>query len=141
MTYSIKNNPLADNDIQIERIYITRGDNTYNSDNVKSDKLMGIVIAGSIHWIDDEFACATQLSGLLERLNVILSSNGRWGVMDDNCSATLDQRVTKISRSHDDIFSAKSSYIKRTKRTDAGKLYWTWAELEETYFNNHLLAG
>lgn len=120
---------------QVERIYVTKGDNTTNDDGVKCDKMVGIVVDGMIHWMDYEFASLRELGYRVTGLNIHLSDCGSWGILDEYGSATLDKKITKIKHHHDDLWSDQYSYKKRTKLNAAGTTYWNWGELIDTYFN------
>lgn len=127
----------------IERVYITRGDNCYNEEGVKNDKMIGIVINNVIHWMDDEFAYLHELEGRLAQIHAHLFDKGSYGVMssakaqfsvtDDNGTAAPSFKVTKITCHHDNIFLDRHSYNKRSKLNKAGARWWSWLELIETY--------
>lgn len=120
---------------KVERIYITKGDNATNDEGVKCDKMVGFVIDGMIHWMDYEFAYLRELGYCTAAVNVHLSECGSWGEIDEDGSANLSNKVTKINHHHDDLWLDKYSYKKRTKLNAAGKTYWSWGEIKDTYFN------
>lgn len=119
----------------VERIYVTRGDNSYDEDNVKNDKMIGIVIKGDIYWLERDFARFSELSYELAGFNILITEDGRWGVTDEDGRTVLANKVTKISKHHDDILSEKSSYLKRSKRNDSnGRLFWETHEVLSHFF-------
>lgn len=127
-------NPLASNPTQVERIYITRGDNVYNDAGVKCDKMIGLMMQGKIHWLDDSVADINEVCGRLANFNVSLSSRGTFGSSEENGDTYFDKKVTKIKHHHDDMFSDKYSYNKLTMKTPSGSYWWDWTELRDTYF-------
>lgn len=121
----------------IEKIYITKGDNLYNDDNIKCDKMIGVVIKGQIYWLQDSFASLHEIKYLLHRLNVTISKCGRWGATDKDGSTTYTNSVTKLSKHHDDLFSDKSNYLKRAKCNESkGKrsIWWAVSEVVNELF-------
>ena len=116
----------------IEKIYTTRGDNVYE-DGVKCDKAIGIVIEGKIHWLDKSFSTPRTLSTAVMSYGISMNDKGYWGVIDENGSAILEHKLTKISKHHDDVFSNESGYIKRAKRNSEGSFWWKPAEIFSTY--------
>lgn len=121
---------------QVERIYVTRGDNTYDDAGVKCDKFMGVTINGEIHWVDHSFAYLHELEHQLSALNVeFCFSAKRWGIRDEKGSAYLSNTITTVKPHHDDMFAKDSFYMKRTKEQPNGKRFWKLSDLIDTYFN------
>lgn len=119
----------------IERIYTTKGDNSYNFDGIKNDKMVGVVIKGDIYWLQDEFATLHEIQYLLARFNIRISTCGRWGVTDSEGRTTYTDAITKIAKHHDDVFSDGSSYVKRAKTNDAkNSIWWTVEEVINEFF-------
>ena len=128
-------NPLAACPNQVERVYITRGDNVYNEAGVKCDKMMGVMIKGEIHWIDRSFAYLYELENRLESMNIMFCANSsRWGTMDAEFSARLINKITPIKAHHDDIFTDDSYYMKLTKVRDNGSIWWKLNDFIEAFF-------
>ena len=115
--------------LKIERIYTTRGDNMYDCNGIKNDKCVGVVIGGLIHWINASYATISELSNIVAPLNISLSDGGVWGMVDEYGCATLDQKVTKISKHQDDIFDKKSSYMKRTAYSNVNSIWWSTSDI------------
>lgn len=127
----------------IEQIYTTKGDNLYNHDNIKCDKMIGLVIKGQIYWLQDSFANLYEIEHLLHRLNVTISKCGRWGATDEDGSTTYTNSITKLNKHHDDLFSDKSNYVKRAKFNESnGKrsLWWTINEVVNELFSTPMDA-
>lgn len=111
---------------QIERIYITKGDNSYNHAGVKSDKACAIQIDGRLYWINQSFAHLRELESEFRTLGVIFSCDyKKFGVHSVTEEWTsLNKNITRIPHHHDDIFSDKSGYIKRAERSPKGAYWW-----------------
>lgn len=118
----------------VEKVYITRGDNCYDSDGIKCDKAYGLVIEGKIHWIDQSFATLDELSSKLYGFGVSASGTA-WGTIDENGRAVLEHTMTKIGKHHDDIFTSESFYMKASKRKACGSIWWKPAEIKAAYMN------
>ena len=119
----------------IERIYTTKGDNVTDHHNVICDKGVGVVIGGDIYWLEDSFARFSDLEYLLSRFNVIISDCGQWGVKDEYQSVTFTNRVTKLTKHHDEIWCKDSSYAKRSKRNAEGRAFWKVVDLFNHFYN------
>lgn len=118
----------------VEKIYITRGDNTTDHNGILCDKCFGVVIEGKIHWIDVCFARLDELETNLFGLGV--SSNGTaWGVIDEDGRATLSDKMVKINKHQDDIFTPSSYHMKRSERKPCGSVWWNISEIKERYFD------
>lgn len=118
---------------KIERIYITKGDNLFNHEGLKCDKTLGIVIDGSIYWLNQSFARLNELEDQLRyNLGIAISCDQKKFGVFENDTAYMNKNVTRISQHHDDVFSNKSSYIKRAVRNPAnGHYWWHFDELRE----------
>ena len=111
----------------LQRIYVTRGDNLVDYDGVKCDKAFALQIDGKLYWVNKSFGRLSELQSFFLNLGVYLSEEGRFGFLDNNGGASLDKKVTKIAAHHDDIFSSGSSYDKRSVR--GSENFW-WREEE-----------
>ena len=136
--YDNNYNPLASNPTQVERIYITRGDNLYDENGVKCDKMIGLMMQGKIHWLDDGIANINEIAGRLANFNVSVSLSGKFGNIQDNYECYFDKRITKVKHHHDDIFSDRYRYDSLTMKTPTGSIWWDLVELRDTYFKPEL---
>lgn len=128
-------NPLAALPYQVERIYVTRGDNLYNDVGVKCDKFMGVMIKGKIHWLASSFTYVCELEHQLNALNVTFCPTMRkWGVRDTDGVAWLNNNITTVKPHHDDMFDEGSYYAKHTKQKRDGDTWWTLWDIIDTYF-------
>ena len=119
----------------IERIYTTKGDNSYNFDNIKNDKMVGVVIDSDIYWLQDEFATYREIQFLLARFNVLISECGRWGATDNDGRTVYTNTITRISKHHDDVFSDGSSYVRRAMTNEAkNSMWWTVTDVINKFF-------
>lgn len=112
----------------IERIYVTKGDNLFNFEGLKCDKCIGLQIDGKIYWLNHTFARLNELADQL-RYNFGISiscDQKKFGVFDEveKDTAYINKNVTRINHHHDDVFSNKSSYIKRAVRQPETGFYW-----------------
>lgn len=122
---------------QVERIYLTRGDNVTDSEGRKTDKCCAVQIEGKLYWLSQSFASPEELEGELRNIGVaIMQVRGKrglewkWGVVDkESGEATCGNNFSSITKHHDDVFSQDSSYLKRTVRTGVGSLWWTATSL------------
>lgn len=119
----------------VERIYTTKGDNLCD-DGIKNDKAIAIVIKGGIFWLERSFARLSELEYLLHSFNISILEDGQWGVKDEDGSVTFTNKITKISKHHDDIWSEDSSYIKKAVRTAGGGVFWTVLEVFDHFYND-----
>lgn len=134
-----KKNPLAASSMQVERIYITRGDNTYNQRGATDDKAVGLVFEEDIYWLKSKrggVAGISDVSKELEALNVLALGNDRWGIMDETGNASL-KTTTRIPTNHEEVFENDSKYMQRTIRRRDGSIWWTAEELANKFFKHH----
>lgn len=125
----------------IERIYTTKGDNCYDADGVKNDKMLGVVIKGDIYWLEEDFARVSELKHKLAKFNILISDCGKWGVEDTDGSTVFTHKITKISKHHDDILMEGSTYRKRTKHNPAnGRLFWQIQEIFDYIYADEVAA-
>lgn len=118
----------------VEKIYITRGDNTVDHNGIYCDKCFGVAIEGKIHWIDDCFARLDELETRLIGFRVYSSGN-TWGVIDEDGRATLSNKMIKINKHQDDIFTPDSYHMQRSERKPCGSVWWSINEIKERYFD------
>lgn len=120
----------------VERIYVTRGWNGYDRDNIKCDKFAGLLIEGKIYWIYITFARLQQLSKILYPLGINLSDKGTWGWGDDR-ETWYDSNITRVKTAQNMMFDKGSRWIEKAvwADKDAGKLMWTIEELQEVLLN------
>lgn len=123
----------AQNPAGISMIYMTQGDVCYNGYNLRSNKVIGLVINDKIHWFNEEFACLYDAQHIMAKSGLVITSAGEWGVKDDNNEVVLKRKITRINKPHDEIFNKESSYYKRSQRADDGDLYWNNEELTDKY--------
>lgn len=117
---------------QVERIYITKGDNIVDSDGIKCDKCCAVQIEGKLYWLSQAFASIGELEGQLNDLNVgfmkVRTKSGldwKWGIRDEEGSALCSKPFTRIAKHHDDIFYAGSNYMQKMVRNGIGSMWWT----------------
>ena len=129
---------------KVQKVYLTRGDNTYDDEGFKCDKCCAVQIDGSIYWLSQSFSKPSELAGQLQLLGVGIGENfdkgsryPAWGNIGEDGWATLDHRMIKLTKHHDDIFSDKSSYMKKSVRNPAGSLWWTASALKEFQDNRN----
>ena len=121
----------------ITRIYITRGDNLYNEDGARCDKAVALEFNKKLYWANYSFATLRELSYHLECYGIHLDhSTGQWGMWEvdeytGERGATLNKRITKIGKHHDDVFSANSSYMKRSVMDENGNCFWDVFDLKQ----------
>lgn len=128
-----KPNLLAAFPHQVERVYITRGDNGYNHHGHKCDKAAGVKIDGKIYWLAaGGIAYLTEVRQELSKLNVTLYDD-KYGVLDEK-NYFKPKTVTRIGRHIEDVFHKDSFYIKNCVRKECGSIWWTSEELVEKFF-------
>lgn len=133
-------NLLASFPHQVERVYITRGDNGYNQHGHKCDKAAGVMINGDIYWLQKGgIAYPSEVREDLKLLNVTIYKDNHlgefcWGVLDKANSFT-SKKVTRISKHIEEVFDADSHYIKKCIRKDNGSIWWSAAELADKFFS------
>ena len=117
---------------QVERIYITKGDNVFDSDGIKCDKCCAVQIEGKLYWLSQAFASIGELEGQLEALGVasmkVRTKSGldwKWGIRDEEGYATCSKPFTRIAKHHDDIFSLDTPHMAKTVRNGVGSIWWT----------------
>lgn len=120
----------------IERIYITKGDNVYDSEGRTCDKAWGIKVNGKVYWCDSSFATIEQLEWKLNSLGVMVSNTSRgakWGQLEDDGDGRKVARVcnpiTRINKHQDDVFSSESGYIKKAIKDSEGSYWWRLSDL------------
>lgn len=123
---------------KVQKVYLTRGDNTYDDEGFKCDKCCAVQIDGSIYWLSQAFSRPFELVSELSILGVGIgdifkggSSYPAWGNIGEDGWASLDHRMIKLTKHHDDLFSEESSYMKKTVRNAQGSLWWTARALKD----------
>ena len=133
---SLKTSPLAPSTMQIERIYITRGDNSYNHNNALCDKSVGVVIDEDIYWLKNSgIANISEIREQLALLNIDVLGSNEWGVLDKEKSSTSYKRVTRIPIHQEEVFEEKSRFMQRTIKKHDGSIWWNADELATKFFN------
>ena len=116
----------------VERIYVSRGWNGYNADNIKCDKFAGLLINGSIYWVYATFARLSELSVILHPLGISMSSDGCWGWGDDR-EKWFDSKVTKVKTAQNMMLEEGSRWFDKAvwANKESDRLMWTVAELQQ----------
>lgn len=124
---------------QVERIYITKGDNVFDSDGIKCDKCCAVQIEGKLYWLSQAFASIGELESQLNGLNVgvmkVRTNSGwewKWGARDEEGSALCSKSFTRIAKHHDDIFSLDTPHMAKTVRNGVGSIWWTATQISAT---------
>lgn len=123
-----------------KRVYITKGDNLYNDNNVKKDKRMGFLTHDNrLYWIDYNFTEGEEINNTaVGEIFCILKSHRnklQWAFAseEDSTNRTFcfepENQVTRLTGHHDDLFNPNSSYMKKSVITPAGSLFWEPHEL------------
>ena len=112
----------------LERIYVTRGDNLVDHVGCKCDKAFALQFDGKLYWVNRSFGRFSELESFFLNFGVYLDEKGRYGFLDRNGGASLDKKVTKIAAHHDDVFSSGSSYHKRSVNA-SNSFWWSTEEL------------
>lgn len=118
---------------KIERVYITRGDNCYNWDGVKNDKMLGLQVDKKIHWLHYNWASAYELEATLRGLGIAFIPELFKFAPYIGKAARNFKSVTRLAAHHDDVFSDGSSYVRRAKETKNGAFLWTVQEFIDCY--------
>ena len=112
----------------LERIYVTRGDNLVDHVGCKCDKALALQFDGELYWVNKSFGRFSELESFFLNFGVYLDEKGRYGFLDEKGGASLDKKVTKIAAHHDDVFSNESSYYKRSVK-GRNRFWWDQEEL------------
>ena len=122
----------------IERVYITRGKNTFNQAGQVCDRMSAVQIGGKLHWIDKTLATFDDLDSLLNPLGVIVNFAGEYGIVDKAVSVltSYDHKVTKLKGSESEIFGSDSSYMDRSERCNGDSIWWTVDKIKNKYFSD-----
>lgn len=124
----------------VERVYLTRGDNLFDEDGISCDKAVGIQVKGLIYWIDESWAVLNDLDWVLDPFNLALAKGKNTvyfykGVtINDTTNFKDGKPCTKISKHLDDIFTTGSSYMAKSARH--GEKNSIWWGVDELF--NHL---
>lgn len=121
----------------IERVYVTRGKNTYNSAGQICDRVTAISIGGKLHWINTTFATYSELSRIYRPLGITVNYLGEYAIKKEGSNelAQFSKKVTKIRGSETEIFSEDSRYMERSQRCKGESIWWTVEEIKQTYFS------
>lgn len=139
---------------EITRVYLSRGDNLYDSEGRTADKFAGLEIGGNIYWLNygfsdimEEFGgCeSTRLLGWACLIKVHPSGRGFRSKAVPHFASLRGKAeeskpllpVTKIALHHDDIFQENTKYWKKTVHnpyTEKKSIWWKLDELAR-YFN------
>ena len=111
----------------LERIYVTRGDNLVDHAGCKCDKAFALQFDGKLYWVNRSFGRFSELESFFLNFGVYLDEKGRYGFLNEKGGASLDKKVTKIAAHHDDVFSSGSSY--HEKSVEASNSFW-WDQEE-----------
>lgn len=131
---SQQTNHLASFAIQVERVYITRGDNSYNHNNALCDKAVGVVIDKDIYWLKSGgIANISEVRKQLALLNIDVLGSNQWGVLGEDGS-TAHKRVTRISIHQEEVFDKESKFMQRTITKRDGSIWWDAEELAAKFF-------
>lgn len=112
----------------LERIYVTRGDNLVDHAGCKWDKAFALQFDGKLYWVNKSFGRLWELESFFLNFGVYLDEKGRYGFLNEKGGASLDKKVTKIAAHHDDVFSSGSSYHKRSVKA-SNSFWWNPEEL------------
>ena len=125
--------------IEVDKIYVSRGDDTYNYDGILADKFAGVLIEGDIFWINETFATLSELARILRPLNVELDRNGSWGNRECNGFARFSKKITKVAKRHSEFFTDDTIYLKKAKFFKEGMIWWYPKDIE-AHFKKRLQA-
>lgn len=119
----------------VSRVYITRGDEKLNEENVLCDKMTGLLIGEDIYWVDEEFATIPELADLLRPLGLGVSSRGSygtWGWGDDRATF-FDSKLTKVGEAQNVMFEEGSRWLDKAVWADKenNRMAWTIPELQQ----------
>lgn len=119
----------------VSRVYITRGDEKLNEDNILCDKMSGLLIGEGIYWIEDQFATIPELAELLHPLGIGVAtrgSYGTWGWGDDRATF-FDSKLTKVGEAQNVMFEEGSRWLDKAVWADKenNRMAWTIAELQQ----------
>ena len=124
---------VANKQLHVEKIYVTRGKNLIDDQGRKADKFYGLLIGGKIHWMNHTFATLTELSRELRSINISLTGVGEWGIIKDNC-AYFDNKVVTVQKSHNEMFEGNSMYLNKAEFFKEGHLWWYLDDIKAKYF-------
>lgn len=119
----------------IERIYITRGDNSYNAKGVLCDKMAAVVINGSIFWLEGSYAYPWEIGVALRSLDIRIFSDGDIISEENRFAPVANNSVTKIKGHIEEVLDSKSSYVRRAIFSNPDKISWSVADIKAKFFD------
>lgn len=133
---SMFDQPITIEGLSVEKIYMTRGKNTVDSDGNICDRYCGVVIGGKTHWIDRTFAHISELHNDLKSVNVFMAGDGAWGTIKADGSGTtwIDNKTINLKQGESEIFGSNSRHMAKSERTSDGSVWWTVDMLKDRYF-------
>lgn len=122
---------------EVNRIYVTRGDNLTDMFGAKCDKMVALEIEGGLYWMDFDIARTLELkSHLWDLIETVMGGKyfvSKFGKEGDRKPL---KSFTKITCHHDDIFEESRQYHKKTVyNPNTGKLWWSVSELRNHFQN------
>lgn len=122
--------------LKIEKIYASKGKNTFNEKGQVCDRCIAVEIGSKLHWIDRSFATFDEVSDFISPLKVFVGGNGQWG----NAGEWIDKKTILLRQSETELFGSDSNYMRRSERKASGSIWWTVAELKAKYFTETATA-
>ena len=119
----------------INRIYVTRGDNVTDMFGAKCDKMVALEIDGGLYWMDFDITRTSELKmKLYDFIETVMGGKYFASKSGQKGDRKALKPFTKIACHHDDIFDEGRPYHKKTiYNPNTGKLWWTVAELSEHF--------
>lgn len=115
---------MSNNRVKVEKIWVSRGDDTYDHYDRLADRFAGVLIEGEIFWINKTFATFGELAHILRPLNIRLFGTGEWGNIKCDNDADMSNTVVKVKKRHNEFFSDDSMYLKKAKFFNEGMIWW-----------------
>lgn len=124
---------------KIKKIYVTQGDNLFNSDGIRCDKRVALNIDGKIYWLNYNFAKISDLDYVLSQFGVAITGKDWYPICYDENNKFIPatpKSFSRIQHHHDDIFNPKYRYLRNSvpvPNTETMTLFW-----DVNVLRNHL---
>ena len=134
-TYVLNEN--STNIPEVNRIYVTRGDNVTDMFGAKCDKMVALEIEGGLYWMDFDITRTSELkSNLWDFVETVMGGKYFASKTGKEGDRKPLKPFTKITCHHDDIFEESRPYHKKTVyNPNTGKLWWSVSELRNHFQN------
>lgn len=122
---------------EVNRIYVTRGDNVTDMFGSKCDKMVALEIDGGLYWMDFDITRTSELKmKLYDFIETVMGGKYFASKSGKEGDRKPLKPFTKITCHHDDIFEEGRPYHKKTiYNQNTGKLWWSVSELRSHFQN------